>query len=68
MVRNQPRAASRTARLPCARSALERRRESAPVHEDILALYQRWLSNHDPLAAQQLRALGINLPGSELRQ
>ena len=39
---------------------------SQPVSaEDILALYQRWLDSGDPLAERQLRALGVELSGSE---
>lgn len=33
--------------------------------EEILALYQRWIQNKDPLIAAQLRAVGIELGGSE---
>ena len=33
--------------------------------EEILALYQRWLQNKDPLIAAQLRAVGIELDGSD---
>ncbi len=36
--------------------------------EDILALYQRWLQNRDPVIASQLRAVGIELDGSERLQ
>jgi hypothetical protein len=43
-------------------------RDNPVRHEDILALYQRWLQNRDPLAQQQLRAMGIELGGSEYRQ
>ncbi|MDA1074347.1 MAG: hypothetical protein O3A63_06240 [Proteobacteria bacterium] len=32
---------------------------------DILALYQRWLATRDPVVERQLRALDINLNGSE---
>ena len=35
---------------------------------DILTLYQRWLATRDPVAEQQLRALGIGLSGSEQLQ
>lgn len=42
---------------------------SQPVSaEDILALYQRWMDTGDPLAERQLRALGIELSGSERLQ
>lgn len=33
--------------------------------EDILALYQRWLRSGDPVIENQLRALGIQLAGTE---
>ena len=33
--------------------------------DEILALYQRWLQNGDPVIANQLRAVGIELNGSE---
>lgn len=33
---------------------------------DILALYQRWRQTRDPLLADQLRALGVNVDGSDL--
>ena len=36
--------------------------------EDILGLYQRWLQSHDPLIEAQLRALGIELDGSDRLQ
>jgi hypothetical protein len=36
--------------------------------EEVLALYQRWLSTRDPLIENQLRALGIDLTGSEQLQ
>ena len=36
--------------------------------EDILGLYQRWTLNHDPVIASQLRALGIEVLGSERLQ
>jgi len=35
---------------------------------EVLALYQRWLNTNDPLAEKQLRALGIQLNGSERLQ
>lgn len=35
---------------------------------EILALYQRWLQSHDPMIEAQLRALGIELQGSERLQ
>jgi len=35
---------------------------------DVLALYQRWLESGDPLVERQLRALGIELTGSERLQ
>jgi hypothetical protein len=36
--------------------------------EEVLALYQRWLCNRDPLIESQLRVLGIELSGSEQLQ
>lgn len=42
-------------------------RDNPVSHEDILALYQRWLQSRDPLAEQQLRAMGIMLGGAEQR-
>ncbi|MCP4873842.1 MAG: hypothetical protein GY896_00010 [Gammaproteobacteria bacterium] len=33
--------------------------------EEVLVLYQRWLSTRDPVIEGQLRALGIELEGSE---
>ncbi len=33
--------------------------------EEVLVLYQRWLSTRDPVIENQLRALGIELDGSE---
>lgn len=36
--------------------------------EEILALYQRWLQNRDPVIAAQLSAIGIELEGSERLQ
>ncbi len=36
--------------------------------EEVLALYQRWLSTRDPVIESQLRALGIELTGSEQLQ
>ncbi len=36
--------------------------------EEVLALYQRWLSTSDPVIESQLRALGIELTGSERLQ
>lgn len=36
--------------------------------EEVLALYQRWLSTGDPVIESQLRALGIDLADSELPQ
>ncbi|MDH3764147.1 MAG: hypothetical protein OEU50_24465 [Gammaproteobacteria bacterium] len=36
--------------------------------EEVLALYQRWLSTGDPVVENQLRALGIDLAESELPQ
>ena len=33
--------------------------------EDILALYQRWMQSRDPVIASQLKAVGIELDGSE---
>lgn len=36
--------------------------------EDVLALYERWLTSRDPLAEQQLLGLGIRLDGSDTMQ
>ncbi|MDH3632801.1 MAG: hypothetical protein OER98_16895 [Gammaproteobacteria bacterium] len=36
--------------------------------EEVLALYQRWLSTRDPVIESQLRALGIELAENELLQ
>jgi hypothetical protein len=36
--------------------------------EEVLALYQRWLCNRDPLIEKQLRVLGIELSESEQLQ
>ena len=36
--------------------------------EEVLALYQRWLSTRDPVIENQLRTLGIELTGSEQLQ
>jgi len=36
--------------------------------EEVLALYQRWLCNRDPVIESQLRVLGIELTGSEQPQ
>lgn len=36
--------------------------------EEVLTLYQRWLSTRDPVIENQLRALGIELTGSEQLQ
>jgi hypothetical protein len=36
--------------------------------EEVLALYQRWLSTNDPVIESQLRTLGIELTGSERLQ
>ena len=36
--------------------------------EEVLDLYQRWLSTSDPVIESQLRALGIELTGSERLQ
>jgi hypothetical protein len=36
--------------------------------EEVLALYQRWLSTSDPVIESQLSALGIELTGSERLQ
>ena len=36
--------------------------------EEVLALYQRWLNTRDPVIGGQLRALGIELDGSEKLQ
>jgi hypothetical protein len=36
--------------------------------EEVLALYQRWLCNRDPVIESQLRVLGIELTGSEQLQ
>ena len=37
-------------------------RDAANSDETILTLYGRWLETRDPLAARQLRALGVCLP------
>lgn len=42
-------------------------RQQPVTHEDVLQLYQRWLASGDRLAARQLKALGIELDGSEYR-
>jgi len=39
-------------------------RRSAPGAEDVLALYERWLSTGEPLIGSQLAGLGIDLSGS----
>ena len=44
------------------------RAEEQPGTADVLALYQRWLNNRDPVAEKQLRALGIALHASERMQ
>ena len=36
--------------------------------EEVLALYQRWLNTRDPVIENQLRAIGIELTGSERLQ
>ena len=36
--------------------------------EEVLALYQRWLNTRDPVIESQLRALGIELAGSDQLQ
>ena len=43
-------------------------RDNPVRHDDILALYQRWLQNRDQLVERQLRAMGIELGGSDYRQ
>ncbi len=43
-------------------------RAEQPGTADVLALYQRWLNNRDPVAEKQLRALGIALHASERMQ
>ena len=43
-------------------------RSQALSTEEILALYQRWLQSRDPVIANQLRAVGIELSGSERLQ
>ena len=43
-------------------------RHHALSTEDVLALYQRWMQTRDPVAERQLRALGIELQGSERLQ
>lgn len=40
-------------------------RRQAASATDILILYQRWRQTRDPLAASQLRALGIDLSGAD---
>lgn len=36
--------------------------------EEVLALYRRWLEHRDPIAEKQLRALGVDLDGSQRLQ
>jgi hypothetical protein len=36
--------------------------------EEVLTLYQRWLRSRDPVIESQLRALGIELAGSDQLQ
>ena len=36
--------------------------------EEVVALYERWLASGDPLVANQLQALGIDLSGSAALQ
>ena len=36
--------------------------------DEVVALYQRWLSTHDPVIENQLRSLGINLVESDQLQ
>jgi hypothetical protein len=36
--------------------------------EEVLALYRRWLSTRDPVIENQLRALGIELTGTDRQQ
>ncbi|MEQ8953576.1 MAG: hypothetical protein RL120_05535, partial [Gammaproteobacteria bacterium] len=55
-----------TLMLEMVANACSRRQELST--EEILALYQRWLQNRDPVIASQLRALGIELDGSERLQ
>ncbi|MCW8195143.1 hypothetical protein F6455_10130 [Proteobacteria bacterium 005FR1] len=40
-------------------------RRQAVTATDILVLYQRWRQTRDPIAASQLRALGIDLSGTD---
>ncbi|MCP4768809.1 MAG: hypothetical protein GY875_21420 [Gammaproteobacteria bacterium] len=43
-------------------------RKQSLTTEEVLALYQRWLNTSDPVIESQLRALGIELSGSEQLQ
>lgn len=43
-------------------------RQHPGSHTDVLQLYQRWLETGDALAARQLRAVGIELDGSQWSQ
>lgn len=43
-------------------------REQQLSTEDIIALYERWLTSGDPVVGNQLRALGIDLSGSDSLQ
>ena len=43
-------------------------RKQSLTTEEVLALYQRWLSTRDPVIENQLRALGIQLTGNEQLQ
>jgi hypothetical protein len=43
-------------------------REQALSTEDIISLYQRWLDTGDEVTGNQLRALGIDLSGSDSLQ
>ncbi len=55
-----------TRMLEMVANACSRRQELGT--EEILALYRRWLQNRNPVIASQLRAIGIELDGSERLQ
>ena len=43
-------------------------REQKLSTEEVIALYERWLASGDPVVGSQLRALGIDLSGSDSLQ
>ncbi len=55
-----------TRMLELVASACSRKQQMSAA--EILGLYQRWLNSHDPVIESQLRALGIELDGSERLQ